>query len=96
MTRPVPNWRFVEPRRLVVSETGGVVAAVLGSPADGVMLASAHSLFLALDQLEAAAGAVVDAVANGTGPTGDLYPALTAARVAAAQALILATEPTEH
>lgn len=96
MMAGVPSWQFIERRRLVVTDSGDVLAAVLGSTADGVMLASARRLFDALEDLETRTGRVVDALRS-AGPVDPcLLDDLAKARLAAAQALILATEPTAH
>lgn len=96
MMAGVPSWQFIERRRLVVTDSGDVLAAVLGSTADGVMLASARRLFDALGDLEARTGLVLDALRAADPVDPRLLDDLAGARLAAAQALILATEPTAH
>ena len=96
MMAGVPSWQFIERRRLVVTDSGDVLAAVLGSTADGVMLASARRLFDALEDLEARTGLVLDGLRPADPVDPRLLDNLAEARLAAAQALILATEPTAH
>jgi hypothetical protein len=96
MMAGVPSWQFIERRRLVVTDSGDVLAAVLGSTADGVMLASARRLFDALEDLEARTGLVLAALRSADPVDPRLLDNLAEARLAAAQALILATEPTAH
>jgi hypothetical protein len=96
MAGPNPSWQFIEGRRLVVTDGGDVLAAVLGSTADGVMLASAKRLFDALEELEARTGRVLDGLRASEPMDPRLLDDLSQARLAAAQALILATEPTAH
>lgn len=91
-----PSWQFIEGRRLVVTEGGEILAAVLGSAADGVMLASAKRLFDSLTELEARTGEVLDAMRSPCPFDPALLDQLAQARVAAAQALILASDLTEH
>jgi hypothetical protein len=83
-------------RRLVVTEGGEILAAVLGSAADGVMLASAKRLFDVLTELEARTGEVLDAMRSPCPFDPARLDQLAEARVAAAQALILASDLTEH
>lgn len=96
MTGSNPSWQFIEGRRVVITEGGAVLAAVLGSTADGVMLASARRLFDALEELETRAGLLLDGLRAGEPMDPRLLDDLGQARLAAAQALILATEPTAH
>ncbi|OGN46920.1 MAG: hypothetical protein A3E24_09510 [Caulobacterales bacterium RIFCSPHIGHO2_12_FULL_68_13] len=91
------GWLYLEQRRVVVDPSRGVVATVNGTTADGVMLAGAQRLFAALVALEQSAGAVAEDVSSrrlAVDPA--LVAALGEARCAAAQALRLAGEPTEH
>lgn len=97
MTGPSSDWHFLEDRRVVLDPARGVVALVRGTAADGAMLAAAHRMFLALGQLDLAAGRIVDdAVTRGLPVCATLQDELIAARQAAVMALVVAGEPTEH
>lgn len=87
------GWHFVRERGLIFDPARGILAAVRGSAADGVLMASAQRLRTALDRLERSAGALL---ASDQIPSPDIVAELVAARSAAALVLRDAADQTEH
>lgn len=87
------GWHFVRERGLIFDPARGVLAAVRGSAADGLLMASAQRLRTALERLEKSAG---ELLAAGHEPSPNIVAELVAARCAAALVLRDAADQTEH
>jgi ABC-type lipopolysaccharide export system ATPase subunit len=92
-----PLWFFLEDDNLVIDPAKGVVAAVQGDRYDGYLLASAHRMFAALDNLDTIAGELAAAAEhNDQDELADLLEELKIARGEAALAIRLASGAREH
>jgi len=92
-----PVWLFLEEDKLVIDPDRGIVAAVQGDRFDGYLLASAHRMFAALDNLDTIAGELAAAVArDDQDELAGLVETLKLARGEAALAIRLASGAREH
>ena len=92
-----PVWLFLEDDKLVIDPAKGVIAAVQGDRYDGYLLASAHRMFAALDNLDSIAGELADAAEHqDQDEVAGLLEGLKIARGEAALAIRLASGAREH